>query len=364
MDIHNLFKRADPAPICCGTGLVALDVVYPKMDTDSPELYVGGSCGNVLTILAYLGWRSYPFARLKNDIFSEVLVKDLQRWQVKTDFISKSGSGSTPLIVEKISQNRNDEPFHTFNMTCPRCGSILPRYKPVLTKEINLIMDLLPNPFVFYLDRVSRGNILLAQEFKNKGALIFFEPSSIKSDKMFNECIVLADIVKYSDTTKVRDPTILKGSEIPLIIRTLGSKGIEYSYMGDRLDGMNMHHMDAFSLKHRVDTAGAGDWCSAGVIHALNKYNPQSINHISNTILSEILSFGQALAALNCQYSGARGNMYHMTLNNLAAIVTKLLNGEDYVTPKERITPVYMTNKTEPLCPKCLKSPSNQTFEP
>lgn len=352
MDIKDLFKLTDPAPVCCGTGLVALDIVYPKKDTISPELYAGGSCGNVLAILAHFGWVSYPFARLKDDVFSEILVNDFQRWKVKTDFISKSEQGSTPIIIEKISRNKNNEPFHTFSITCPNCGSFLPQHKPVLARDIKSIINKLPKPFVFYFDRVSRGSIQLAQEFKNRGALIFFEPPRIKNEKIFKECLMLTDILKYSDVTKEDHPSILKDADIPLKIKTMGSKGIEYSYMDDMLDESN-RYMDAFPINRCVDAAGAGDWCSAGILHALEKCNIQSVDRIDDTLLSEILAFGQALAALNCHYYSARGSMYHMTLTELESIVIKLLCGEEYAVPKRRIKPIYSTNNTGTLCPKC-----------
>ena len=62
-------------PICIGTGLIALDVIYT---TDKkPNFLAGGSCGNVLTILSYLGWKSLPIARLGNDAEGKRIVEDL-----------------------------------------------------------------------------------------------------------------------------------------------------------------------------------------------------------------------------------------------------------------------------------------------
>ena len=54
-----------------GTGLVALDVV---IDDESPQvqrLFAGGTCGNVLTILSFLGWNSFPVARIAKDSAGE-----------------------------------------------------------------------------------------------------------------------------------------------------------------------------------------------------------------------------------------------------------------------------------------------------
>jgi fructokinase len=39
-----------------GTGLVALDLVVSNDNSVPPRYYAGGTCGNVLTILSFLGW--------------------------------------------------------------------------------------------------------------------------------------------------------------------------------------------------------------------------------------------------------------------------------------------------------------------
>ena len=54
------------SPSVVGTGLVALDVLL-NGDIEHPRLYAGGTCGNVLTILAWLGWSAFPAARVGAD---------------------------------------------------------------------------------------------------------------------------------------------------------------------------------------------------------------------------------------------------------------------------------------------------------
>ena len=48
-----------------GSGPVTLDVACGE--SGGPGFFAGGSCGNVLTILSYPGWDSYPAARLGDD---------------------------------------------------------------------------------------------------------------------------------------------------------------------------------------------------------------------------------------------------------------------------------------------------------
>jgi fructokinase len=51
------------APTAYGTGFVALDVVV-DLKAGTEARFAGGTCGNVLTILAFLGWRAVPIASL------------------------------------------------------------------------------------------------------------------------------------------------------------------------------------------------------------------------------------------------------------------------------------------------------------
>ena len=90
--------------------------------------------------------------------------------------------------------------------------------------------------------------------------------------------------------------------------------------------------MKAFQILNVIDTAGSGDWCSAGIIHFLKKENISTINQLDENKLKKGLRFGQALAGLNCQFYGARGNMYSLSKEKFQqAIVDLLNNGEGNV---------------------------------
>ena len=74
-------------PICIGTGLVALDVILNGSPKTLPKLSVGGSCGNVLSILAFLDWKSLPIARLANNLATKELLTDFNRWNINDKFL-------------------------------------------------------------------------------------------------------------------------------------------------------------------------------------------------------------------------------------------------------------------------------------
>jgi hypothetical protein len=85
-------------PAAVGSGLVALDVVVNRSSEDV-QYFAGGTCGNVLTILSFLGWNSKPVSRLNDDIPAQWLIEDLETWGVDTSLVSTTDDGSTPFYL-------------------------------------------------------------------------------------------------------------------------------------------------------------------------------------------------------------------------------------------------------------------------
>ena len=115
-------------PTVIGTGLIALDVVIADSVQVDPLLCAGGTCGNVLTALAFLDWNAYPIARLRADAASKRVTEDLKSWGVRLDFVALGDHGSTPVVVQHIRRNKAGEPspIH-FHRKCPKCGTWLPQ---------------------------------------------------------------------------------------------------------------------------------------------------------------------------------------------------------------------------------------------
>ena len=91
MTTHQRFQ-----PSIYGTGLIALDIVISANKSQPVRSWVGGTCGNVLTIMSFLGWKSYPIARLNGDVASIQVKEDFSRWGVHLDFAECSPRHNTP----------------------------------------------------------------------------------------------------------------------------------------------------------------------------------------------------------------------------------------------------------------------------
>lgn len=355
MNHKEWFHIKSPNPVCTGTGLVALDVVINGKPKSLPRLWAGGSCGNVLTILSYLGWDSYPIARLGDDLAAEEIVKDMERWEVKTSLISRSSTGSTPIIVEKIKISRSGTPLHRFEWTCPNCGSWLPRCKLVLAKDVEQIKKNVPKSQVFYFDRASRSAIILAVSIKSQGGLIFFEPSGIREKKLFIECLQVSDIVKYSHERLGHVKDLIEGISIPLEIETLGEEGLRYRFGITDRRNRKCRVMSACPVKTSKDAAGAGDWCSAGIIHLLGSAGRVGLENLRTRDVETALNFGQTLAALNCYYEGARGSMYKLSKQKFEMMIHDIWRGASPPESIEEIINQDASHVFKCICPSCKR---------
>src|SRR5262249_18014835 len=149
--------------------------------------WAGGTCGNVLIALSYLGWESMPVARLQAGAAAKRILHDLKKWGVPDRFVSVSDEGSTPVIVERISEGAGGIPRHSFSWRCPECGSQFPGFKPVLASAAEEIAQQFSSHEVFFFDRATPGGLLLAKSSAERGSLVVFEPSSVGNPVLFRQ---------------------------------------------------------------------------------------------------------------------------------------------------------------------------------
>ena len=328
----NARKRPVVAqPLIVGAGLLALDVVIKSNSSRPLGRWAGGTCGNVLLALRYLGWRAAPVARLGADKAARRVLDDLRTWAVSTRFITITDDGSTPVVVHRIGRTGSGEPYHSFSWRCPGCGTRLPGYKPVLASAAEALVDRLETPKVFFFDRVSRGTLTLARALAKRGAAIVFEPSAVGNPILFREAWSLAHVVKYSHERLHDLPTEPElGDGVRIQIETLGREGLRYRSGAPRCGMGSWQRLEALPAETLLDAAGSGDWCTAGIIHQLFRRDAGSLNTVSDAGLRSALRYGQALAAWNCGFEGARGGMYSVDKGTFFRQIKQILTGDDH----------------------------------
>lgn len=327
--------------VCAGTGLVALDVV---MNGSGKARYVhtGGSCANVMSILGFLGWSPNIVARLGKDPAGLAIKKELKRLGISVKSpMGARNDAPTPIIVQKNSTSRGVIK-HSFSRRCPICGTWFPSFSPVPRIDALDLISKLPDDLrVFYFDRVSAGILELVNAAKARNALIVFEPSSKIEDHHFAAALELSDIVKYSAE---RHPSIPKSGNPKLEVKTFGGSGLTFRIQG------KWTKLAAYTVIDVVDQAGAGDWCTAGIIHALANAKRDSL--WARKTVENALEFGQALGALSCLHEGARGLMYQCDVTSVLADAREIQKNNKLA--KEKAIPKYQPVTTlEHLCPGC-----------
>jgi fructokinase len=324
--MKRMTSTNEVAPVALGTGLVALDLVYGAGKGE--RRYAGGTCGNVMAILAYLGWHSYPVARLRPGAAAEWIRRDLARFGVKLDFLARRRTGSTPIIVQRIESGPDGQPHHRFTWSCPSCGAMLPSYKAVLVDDAEAVAAVMPAPRIFFFDRVSRGALMLAEKSATAGAVVVFEPSGIGDPKLFGEAVRVAHVLKHSRERMIQMEGVEPGAGPRIEIETLGDEGLRYRSSLSGHAHRGWQRLPAYPVRRLRDTAGSGDWCTAGILSRLATDGRVGIDVAGEEQVRDAVRFGQALAAWNCEFEGARGGMYRATAEECRAAVAAIQSGE------------------------------------
>lgn len=290
-------------PSIAGTGLFALDVIV-RLDGSKAAPSLGGSAGNVLSILGALGWGAAPVGVLGDDVAGHTIRRDFERVGADTRLLRRSVARCTPVIFQHQldRQAARDDATHRFTFACPSCGG---RRRPFWDDdpEFSEVRAELPPASVFYLDRPTRLGVAVAEQYASSGTLVVFEPSDVSDDlDLFFRATRTAHIIKYADE-RMGDLGAYHLRPGCFEIQTRGPHGLRFR--SGTVD-CPWTYLPAFRLPFIHDTAGAGDWCTAGMLYELFGAASDS-RAINREAIERALAFGQVLSTLNCMTEGARG---------------------------------------------------------
>lgn len=209
------------------------------------------------------------------------------------------------------------------------------------------------NPSVFFMDRISRSSLELAKMAARRGALVYLEPSEIGEARLFGEALRVAHVVKYSNERLKSLGNDAWRSGILLEIQTLGSRGL--AYRSRLTQSTAWAHLSSVPARILRDACGAGDWCSAGIIARLGAAGLDGLFATDEGDLADALRYGQALAAWNCGFEGARGGMYRVKRSSFAKQAKAMLGAATAPTgaTKDASGPLRMSLGPKIACPSC-----------
>lgn len=310
-----------------GAGLMALDVVVRADDDHGALLFAGGTCGNVLAILSYLHWDAQAVGYLGNDVAADLILKDLQASGVHAGNLQRHSGHSTPVFVQRLQTDSSGTPRHTFSRNCPDCGGAIGSKSTPGADPATPIRQFAraEKPDVFFMDRLSADIVALAESAKAQGSMVFYEPSVRADAELWEQAFQFIDIVKYSADRFSEDEfdPYLSVSKGLWEVQTLGAEGLRYRRRGHS-HSTQWNLSPAVAAPRVVDTCGAGDWCSAGLLHGLIVTHADS----DHQDIRSSVRLGQTLAAWACAFVGARGAMYAAESKVTWEAISKLSDGE------------------------------------
>ena len=291
---------------CLGAGTFPLDNLQEKIGKNVNIIYqhVGGTAGNVMTILAWMGWHTLPAARLDDSEVGFQLKADMEAYGCDTRLVSNTPDGGTTILDIIHKTGRDGKPKTAYMAHSPHGGRFV-NHRFWTLKQAQALFDSMEQmPDVFFFDRCAPGNILLAQLFHEQGVLVYYEPNE-PVDRNFLRAVAASDIVKFSDE-KHPDVSFTEGHADKLFIQTMNQAGLRF-----RLRGGEWKHLNPVWNPKAIDGEGAGDWTSSTLIHALGKQGLPSIADLQESILEECLMEAQTVASESVSYMGAKGLIHH-----------------------------------------------------
>ena len=241
---------------------------------------VGGTCGNVMCILAWMGWDARPLACLDDSPEGMKVAEDLQRYGCDCRYVTNRTDGGTTLL--QCTHNRYADGTRRMSVRAGAPGgSRFPkrRYLRARDEAPAFLAGLEGTPAVFFFDDPSAGNRALARGLRERGSLVYFEPSRIASNADL-EAVGLSDIIKFSDEN-VPDVSFADAYADRLFIQTLGAKGVRFKFKAQpwrTIDAREYGYIPA----EVVDTEGAGDWFTATLLNGLADQQMKSMESLSS----------------------------------------------------------------------------------
>lgn len=290
----GIFERQTRTRIdVAGTGFTVLDRIFENGVLENEAL--GGSCGNVLVSLAMLQRCVAPVLALGDDQIGERLVSEFAQAGAITDYISRRSDMRSPMLNQLLDTLLGE---HKFSSICHETNSQHPGYEAIDQLELQSAVPAIAQCRLFYADRMSDSILEAMRTARESGAIVFFEPSAIEEDDLFERALELTSILKYS-SDRLGERLSTNSFNCAHIV-THGAAGLE----------VRDHQWTRWCASTRAgvvkDTCGSGDMVSVGLIDWLLTHH-QSNSVLSGSDLVEGIIAGQRLAAENCAYAGARG---------------------------------------------------------
>ena len=307
------------------SGFVALDTVrFEEYEWHR----AGGTAANIAANLAFLGWTAKLLGEVGADLIGLRLKADLETAGVDVSDLMVSPQSATPRVIHEVGHFG-----HRFRFFCAVCGRRFPRYRPPSSTLVPGVLATVSTPDFYFFDRASTFSVAVAEDMRRRGVTVIFEPSTKGGQVLLRRAVECAHILKVSEERLAVVRHLMRsGQDGQIQIVTRGEAGLLLSLRGETVE------VPAFPAK-AVDAGGAGDWVTAGLL----AYLPSSKTSAFLSDIAKALRYGQAFAALNCGFVGARTMTFLRSREEVVGEVERMIRsrvtpesgGESYLTDSE-----------------------------
>lgn len=303
-------------PIIIGSGQYNYDIIklreYPEgfiVGKRNPYVErtlmeeVGGTCGNVMCMLAHFGWDALPQVKLINNEEGQKLADSLIQFGCDPRHITlvEHGGFSGMMCVHRkgIKTGEHELGIRGFGPN----GSQFRKITELRARdEVPTLLDTISEvPDVYFFDHNEAGPRLIAEELRSRGTLVYYEAENNRDWKKFIKSVEIADIVKFSDEN-VPDISFCSDFKDKLFIQTQGAYGLRFS-----LCGGEWIHIDPIKVDTVVDWEGCGDTVSAVFINELWRIGLPKVSDLTEEQVLTALNVAVGKAALCTQHYGSKG---------------------------------------------------------
>ena len=332
--IDSLREKA-AGKTCVGTGNFAMDIIeqseYPEGFVVGKRnkhvekvllMEIGNTCGNVMTMLPYLGVKTFPVAKLDVSPQGYQLKRDMKAYGADVRFVSNTTGGGTTLLrcTYKLDDAGNPKVSFKGSSAGGTCAGPTARanrkYLTSKGDEVDRLVDSMNfTPDVFFYDVTGAGHRIMAEKLRAKGTLVYFECDSdghtIKDEKTrkaaynaFRRCVEASDIIKMSGE-HIQDLSFADAYPDKLFIQTLGADGLRFKLGKGKW--INLDPVDNPDFK---DYEGAGDWTSSTLIAALFGMNMLRVKDMTEEFVTKALTMAQTVASYSVGFVGSKGMIH------------------------------------------------------
>ena len=328
----NSLREKSAGKTCMGTGNFSFDIItqreYPngfvvgkrnRFEEKILAMEIGNTCGNVMTMLPYLGVKTFPVAKLDVSPQGYQMKRDMKAYGADVRFVSNTLTGGTTILrcMHKLDNDGKPTMGHKGSTAGkPWTGlSARPCRKYLSSKggEVEALVDSMDFiPDVFFFDVAQAGHRILAERLREKGSLVYFECDSdghrIENEKsrqaahrLFLRCVEASDVVKMSGEY-VQDLSFADAYTDKLFVQTLGADGLRF-----KLGGGQWIKLDPVVNPDYKDYEGAGDWTSTTLIAALCSKDMLKVKDMTEEAVREALTMAQQMASYSVGFYGSKG---------------------------------------------------------